>query len=156
MSSTEILEMIRRRNRLGVAVRGGVAEHHLHRVLSEDDVVAAVESIDEDGRHDFDVTLHDGRLVRLECKNSSPKKYSNGDMKVEVQKTRATQGDPAGRLYRPDQFDVVAACLFAPTGEWCFAYRATSIMARDKRYPDRLAPLHHVTEDWARALAEAL
>ncbi len=156
MSSTEILEMISRRNRLSVAVRGGVAEHHLHRVLSEDDAVAVVEPIDEDGRHDFDVTLHDGRLVRVECKNSSPKKYSNGDMKVEVQKTRATQGDPAGRLYRSEQFDVLAACLFAPTGEWRFVYRSTAVMDRDRRYPDRLTPLHHVTEDWATTLAEAL
>ncbi len=156
MSSTEILEMISHRNRLSVAVRGGVAEHHLHRVLSADDAVAVVESIDIDGRHDFDVTLHDGRLVRVECKNSSPKRYSNGDMKVEVQKTRATQGDPAGRLYRTEQFDVLAACLFAPTGEWRFAYRATAVMDRDKRYPDRLAPLHHVTEGWATTLVEAL
>lgn len=156
MSSTEVLEMISRRSRLSVAVRGGVAEYHLHRVLSEDDAVAAVEPIDQDGRHDFDVTLPGGRLVRVECKNSSPKKYSNGDMKVEVQKTRATQGDPAGRLYRSEQFDVLAACLFAPTGEWRFAYRATAVMDRDKRYPDRLAPLHHVTEDWATTLAEAL
>lgn len=84
------------------------------------------------------MTLRDGRTVRVECKNSSPKRYSNGDIKIEVQKTRATQGDPAGRLYKPEQFDVVAACLFAPTGQWRFAYRSTAAMDRDQQYPERL------------------
>ena len=148
--------MISRRNRLSVAVRGGVAEHHLHRVLSNDDMVAEVQPLDQDGQHDFDVTLRDGRTVRVECKNSSPKRYSNGDIKIEVQKSAATQGDPAGRLYKPEQFDVVAACLFAPTGQWRFAYRSTAVMDRDQRHPERLAPLHHVTEGWARTLMEAL
>lgn len=78
----------------------------------------------------------------VECKNCSPRRYANGDIKVEVQKTRATQGDPAGRLYRLDQFDVVAACLFAPTGSG--------------RHPDRLAPLQRVTEDGSSTLPKAL
>lgn len=92
----------------------------------------------------------------MECKNASPRRYKNGDMKVEVQKTRATQGDPAGRFYRHDQFDVVAACLFAPTGQWRFAYRSTSLLERDGRFPDRLAPLQRVTDDWASNLMEAV
>lgn len=156
MSSTEIMEMINSRARLSVAVRGGVAEHHLHRVLTADEYVAAVQPLDKDGSHDFDVTLHDGRIVRVECKNASPRLYANGDMKVEVQKTRATQGDPAGRLYRSDQFDVVAACLFAPTGQWRFAYQATANMERDRRFDDRLAPLQRITNGWPGTLMEAV
>jgi Methylase-associated X1 len=154
MTPAEIMEMISNRSRLTVAVRGGVAEHHLNRVLDADPDVIEHKSLDVDGRHDFDVTLSNGRMLRVECKNASPKLYKNGDMKVEVQKTRATQGDPAGRLYRHDQFDVVAACLYAPTGHWRFAYRSTAFMERDTRYPDRLAPLQHITDEWASNLIE--
>jgi len=156
MTSTEILEMISQRNRLTVAVRGGVAEHHLARVLAAEPGVAGVAPLDKDGQHDFDVTMEDGRVVRVECKNCSPEPYSNGDIKVEVQKTRATQGDPAGRFYRPDQFDILAACLYGPTREWRFVYCTTDRMTRHLKHPDRLAPLHHVTSDWAGTLREAL
>jgi hypothetical protein len=156
MSSTEILEMISKRNRLTVAVRGGVAEHHLARILAGERGVSSVSSLDKDGQHDFDVTMTDGRAVRVECKNCSPERYANGDIKVEVQKTRATQGEPAGRFYRPEQFDVLAACLYGPTREWRFAYRATHLMERHAQHPDRLAPLHRVTDSWADTLREAL
>lgn len=156
MSSTEILEVINQRTRLAVAVRGGVAEHHLAKRLDSQAGVAEVASLDEDGRHDFDVTLADGRTVRVECKNCSPQRYANGDIKVEVQKTRATQNDPAGRLYRPDQFDVVAACVYGPTGVWSFRYRRTDLLDRHPKHPDRLAPLHHVTDAWANTLEEAM
>lgn len=157
MSSAQILEMISQRNRLTVAVRGGVAEHHLAMVLATDPNVVSVEPLDKDGLHDFDVTLTDGRVVRIECKNCSPTRYANGDMKVEVQKTRATQGDAAGRLYRPEQFDVLAACLYGPTGEWRFVYRRTDQLDRHPRYADRLAPLHHVVpQAWSSTLSGAL
>lgn len=156
MTSTEILEVINQRNRLAVAVRGGVAEHHLAKRLRSQDRVQSVASLDKDGRHDFDVTMADGRVVQVECKNCSPQRYANGDMKVEIQKTRATQNDPAGRLYRPDQFDVVAACVYGPTGVWTFRYRRTDQLDRHPVHTDRLAPLHHVTDDWAHTLEEAL
>jgi hypothetical protein len=154
MTAADIMEMISNRSRLTVAVRGGVAEHHLNRILEVDPNVVEHKSLDVDGRHDFDVTLSNGRMLRVECKNASPNRYKNGDMRVEVQKTRATQGDPAGRLYRHDQFDVVAACLYAPTGHWRFAYRSTALMQRHTDYPDRLAPLQHITDEWASSLIE--
>jgi hypothetical protein len=156
MSSKQILDMISTRNRLAVAVRGGVAEVHLERVLREDSAIAEVEPLDADGQPDLKVTMHDGRVFLVECKNCSPKRYKNGDIKVEIQKTRATQGDPAGRFYRPDQFDVVAACLYAPEGCWKFAYQITDRLERHDDYPDRLKPLHHVTDHWPRSLAEAV
>lgn len=154
LTSAEILDVISSRNRLAVAVRGGVAEHHLERSLRADDRVEQVERFDEDARPDFGVRLSDGRRLLVECKNCSPERYANGDIKVEVQKTRATQGDPAGRLYRPDQFDVVAACLFPPTRQWRFAFRPTSRLVRDRRFPDRLAPLHRVTDQWVSTVAD--
>ncbi|XVV10951.1 hypothetical protein ACQP2X_39855 [Actinoplanes sp. CA-131856] len=156
MSAAQIMEMISQRNRLAVAVRGGVAEHHLEQVLLSDPEIRSYEALDADGQHDFDVWMRDGRTARVECKNASPDRYANNDMKVEVQKTRATQGDLAGRFYRHDQFDIVAACLFAPTGQWTFAFLPTARMKRHAKHPDRLAPIQRITDEWSATLAGAL
>lgn len=155
LSSTEILELIAQRSRLSVAVRGGVAEHHLAWHLQQDPHVLAARLIERDGEPDFDVDLV-GRSVRVECKNVSPVTYADGSPKVEVQKTRSQRDDPAGRFYRPEQFDVVAACMFAVTGEWVFRFKSTSEMARHATHPDRLAVLHRVDESWSTSLAGAL
>jgi hypothetical protein len=156
LRSAEILEVIRTRMRLAVAVRGGIAEHHLERHLRADPEVAEVRRLDEDGRPDFEVTLRDGRVLLVECKNVSPEPYRGGDLKVEVQKTRSAKGAPESRLYLPEQFDVVAACLFSASRRWEFRYKATASLACDRRYPDRLAPVQRVDASWAERLAAAL
>lgn len=156
LTSVEILEIIARRSRLSVAVRGGVAEHHLLRALGAAGEVVGVELIDRNGGPDARVALRDGRVVLVECKNVSPHPYADGSPKVEVQKTRSQRNDPAGRFYRPDQFDVVAACLFAVTGRWEFRFKATKSMDRHPGHPDRLAVLHRVDFTWAGTITEAL
>lgn len=156
LTSTEILMLIAERARLAVAVRGGVAEHHLRLHFRRDPHVATAELIDRDGEPDFDVALADGRRVLVECKNVSPNTYADGTPRVEVQKTRSQRGDPAGRFYRPDQFDVVAACLYAVTGSWEFRFKATDRMARHAAHPDRLAVMHRVDDTWTSALEAAL
>ena len=153
LTSEQILDIIGGRNRLSVAVRGGVAEYHLEHLLETSPDITAVERLDVDAMHDFNVTLSDGRLMRVECKNASPKTSASGSFKVEVQKTRASKGDPASRFYPVDGFDVVAACLFSPTGRWEFRYGPTSLMARHKDFPDRLAPIQTITNDWAESLS---
>ena len=100
--------------------------------------------------------MSDGRTVLIECKNVSPEPYANGDFKVEVQKTRATSGDPAGRLYLPEQFDVVAACLYSPTRRWDFRFIRASRLERHQLHPDRLAATHRVDDRWSETLQEAL
>ncbi|HML51348.1 MAG TPA: hypothetical protein PKD84_08060 [Propionicimonas sp.] len=152
LTSEQILDIIGGRNRLSVAVRGGVAEYHLEHLLEKSPDIAVVERLDVDAMHDFNVILSDGRLMRVECKNASPKTSASGSFKVEVQKTRASKGDPASRFYPVDGFDVVAACLFSPTGRWEFRYGLTSHMARHKDFPDRLAPIQTITNDWAGSL----
>ncbi|MBO1900915.1 hypothetical protein J4H92_03005 [Leucobacter weissii] len=154
LTSQQILDIIGGRNRLAVTVRGGVAEYHLELQLQQATGVASVERFDLDAQHDFNVTLDDGRMLRVECKNASPKTYANGDVKVEVQKTRASQNDPASRFYPIDGFDVVAACLFSPTGRWEFRFGATATMNRHNDFSDRLAPIQAVTEEWATNLAD--
>ncbi|MGH9892726.1 MAG: hypothetical protein ACREA0_12195 [bacterium] len=156
LTSREILEIIGNRTRLAVAVRGGVAEHHLQHHLDSDPDVASAVLIDRDGQPDFDVVLTNGRRVLIECKNVSPNTYADGTPKVEVQKTRSQRGDPAGRFYRPDQFDAVAACLFAVTGRWEFRFKATTNLERHPKHGDRLAVLQRVDESWRTSLANAL
>lgn len=156
LSSAEILEIIAHRSRLSVAVRGGVAEHHLARVLAEDPAVVESLLIEEDGKPDFEVRLHDGRRVLVECKNASPKPYPDGTFKVEVQKTRSSKSDPASRLYRPEQFEIVAACLYAATGRWTFRFAATHALPRDAHHRDRLAPLQRIDRAWHPRLLDAL
>ncbi|CAN5873447.1 hypothetical protein BH18ACT6_BH18ACT6_19350 [soil metagenome] len=156
LTSREILGIIANRTRLAVAVRGGVAEHHLQHHLDSDPEVATAVLMDRDGEPDFDVVLRNGRRVLIECKNVSPNTYADGTPKVEVQKTRSQRGDPAGRFYRPDQFDVVAACLYAVTGRWEFRFKATTKLDRHPRHPDRLAVLHRVDDSWRASLSEAL
>jgi hypothetical protein len=152
LTSEQILDIIGGRNRLSVAVRGGVAEYHLEQQLTGAPGIASVQRLDIDAMHDFDVTLNDGTFLRVECKNASPKVSAAGRFKVEVQKTRASKGDPASRFYAADGFDVVAACLFSPTGRWEFRFGRTADMARHKDFPDRLAPIQPITDDWTDSL----
>lgn len=152
LTSEQILDIIGGRNRLSVAVRGGVAEYHLEQQLTGAPGIASVQRLDVDAMHDFDVTLDDGTLLRVECKNASPKTSADGRFKVEVQKTRASKGDPASRFYAVGGFDVVAACLFSPTGRWEFRFGRTTDMARHKSFPDRLAPIQPITDDWVDSL----
>lgn len=153
LTSEQILDIISGRNRLSVAVRGGVAEHHLEEQLRRAPGVAAVQRLDIDAMHDFDVTLDDGRVLRVECKNASPRSAADGTYKVEVQKTRASKGDPASRFYPADGFDVVAACLFSPTGQWEFRFGPTSQMPRHRDFPDRLTPIQRIDSSWTTELA---
>jgi hypothetical protein len=157
LPAAEILEIVAERRRLGVALRGGVAEHHLARHLRTLGGVAEVVPIDEDGRHDFDVHLTGGRgVIRLECKNCSPAPFADGTAKVEVQKTRASKDDPASRYYRVGQFDVVAACLYPATGYWHFRFKHAAELDRREDYPDRIAPIQRVDDTWVDDLADFL
>jgi hypothetical protein len=156
LSSHDLLDIIGRKSRLAMAVRGGVAEHHLGLVLEADAAVARAEEGHLEGPPDFHVELIDGRKVTVECKNASPKLYADGTPKVEVQKTRASKGDPTSRFYTPASFDVVAVCMYGPTGAWTFRYRRSADLLVHEDHPGRIAALQRITEDWAMSLSDAL
>lgn len=151
LDAATILDIIESNFRLGVAVRGGVAEHHLAAALASDSAVAAVQPIDEDGRPDFEVELRDGRSLLVECKTASAKRYANGDFKVEVQKTRDSG---AGRKYSYDQFDVLAVCLFSATGLWEFRYRWTSDLQQWEQDTSRISAIQRVDATWVSSLGD--
>ena len=156
LSALEILEIVSERSRLAMALRGGVAEHHLGRVLRGDGAVAAAEVGTADGPPDYWVRLADGRSVTVECKNASPKVYADGTPKVEVQKTRASRGDPLSRFYSENAFDVLAACMFGPTHQWSFRFKRASELERHPDHRERLAPMQRVDASWTGSLVEAL
>ena len=155
LTSLELLEIIANRKRLKIAVRGGVAEHHLLKALERDRALVSVRPVDADGPPDVVVRLRSGKRIRIECKNGEENKYANGDGRVEAQKTRASKGDPKSRYYEPSQFDVLAVCLWPPAGHPRFVYRSTRNLARHPDFPDRLAVLHRIDETWATRLEDA-
>jgi len=157
LSGAEILDIIRERPRLGMAVRGGVAERHLHKVLEADPEVRGIELGQLEGPPDFFVALRSRPgQVSLECKNASPITFADGTPKVETQKTRASKGDPTSRLYDPSQFDVVAACMYGPWRRWEFRYKRSTRLERHATHRDRIAAIQRIDESWAGTLAEAL
>jgi hypothetical protein len=157
LSGAEILDIIRERPRLGMAVRGGVAERHLQRVLEADSSVATVELAQQEGPPDLILALGSGRRrITIECKNASPKTYADGTPKVETQKTRASKSDPKSRLYEPRQFDIMAASMFGPWGRWEFRYKRSELLDRDAKFPDRIAAIQRIDGTWARTIRGAL
>ncbi len=156
LSAEEILDIIRERPRLGMAVRGGVAEQHLYNLLSGDPAVTDLRLGQQEGPPDLFVTVSSAGLVTVECKNVSPKTLKDGTPKVETQKTRASKGDPKSRYYAPDQFDVVAACMYGPWRRWEFRYKRSIHLVRDSRFPDRIAAIQRIDSTWSSTLLDAL
>lgn len=153
LDSHEILDIIESNFRLGVAVRGGVAERHLERVLKAEPLLASVAAIDADGQPDFKVTTTSGRDILIECKTASGTRYADGAFKVEAQKTRDSG---AGRQYTFGQFEVLAACLFSATGLWEYRFRWTRDLLPWPSDGTRIKPVQRIDDGWARSLGELL
>lgn len=149
LDAATILDIVENNFRLGVAVRGSVAEHHLGRALAEDPAVAEIEPIDKDGQPDFRVTLADGRVLTIECKNALRETYKTGEAKVEAQKTRDSG---AGRKYQYDAFDVLAACMFSVTGRWTFKFKRAVDLAPWSKDPTRIGAIQRVDTSWSDSL----
>lgn len=156
LSAEEILNIIRERPRLGMAVRGGVAEQHLYNLLSADPDATDLRLGQQEGPPDLFVTVGSAGLVTVECKNASPKTLKDGTPKVETQKTRASKTDPKSRRYEPSQFDVVAACMYGPWGRWEFRFKRSRQLDRDREYPDRIAAIQRIDASWSSTLLDAL
>lgn len=150
VDAATILDIVEANFRLGVAVRGSVAEHHLDKLLASDPAVAWHEPIDEDGRPDFRIRTHDDRDLTIECKNALRETYRDGVAKVETQKTRDSG---AGRKYTFDAFDVVAACMFSVTGRWTFRFKWATDLARWSKDPTRIGAIQRIDDSWAGSLS---
>lgn len=156
LTASDVLDIIQTNARLGMAVRGGVAERHLQLQLESHPLVTDVRPGNVEGPPDFIATVAGSTGVRIECKNASPKTYAGNVPKVEVQKTRASKDDPTSRFYGTDAFDVVAACLFGPTSEWEFRFCRTDRLTPHPQHANKIAPLQRVDERWHSSIVDAL
>jgi hypothetical protein len=151
IDAATILDIVEANFRLGVAVRGSVAEHHLGRLLAADPAVTWHEPIDEDGKPDFRIRLHDGRELTIECKNALRETYKDGDAKVETQKTRDSG---AGRKYPFDAFDIIAACMFSVLGRWTFRFKWTKDLVPWSGDASRIGAVQRIDASWVDRLSD--
>lgn len=153
VDAATILDIVESNFRLGVAVRGSIAEHHLGAVLATDPSVESYEAIDQDGQPDYRVRLRGGDQLTIECKNALRETYKSGEAKVETQKTRDSG---AGRKYPFDAFDVMAACMFSVTGRWTFKFKWTRDLTPWGSDPTRIGAIQRVDSTWVDSLSELL
>ncbi|HEY1350495.1 MAG TPA: hypothetical protein VGF67_12805 [Ktedonobacteraceae bacterium] len=154
LSASEILDSINRRNRCKIAVRGAIAEAHLYRYLkdlSDKGLIDAFEDFDQDGHPDCSVTFASHTFL-IECKNAEKEQHPASRITIDFQRTRNQKADPSGRFYSPDEFDIVAACLWNRTREWRFCFAATRSLPTHPHYPHRLS--NHVLVDSGDLVSE--
>jgi hypothetical protein len=131
----DILSAIERGFRAQVDVKGKLAEWFLFQKLERMQQEGALQSViwqDKDGQPDFFV-LDAGREIKIECKNVRSPNQSKGPIeaaRVELQKTRNNKKGEPTRGYKPEEFDVLAACLFNVTGKWEHLFVATRRLTR--------------------------
>lgn len=147
LSWRQVLDLIGSAPRLKTAVRGWVAEEHLVELLQGLDGVTACERIEIDGRPDVQLTFQ-GRQVSVECKNVLRKPGPAGVPRLDFQRTRASKADPCSRYYRPEEFDLVAACLHPISERWEFRFKRPIELSPHRACDGRLAPIQPVS-DWA-------
>lgn len=155
LSPEELLDVLRERFRLMAAVRGGVAERHLERLLRSTREIQRVHRLDQDALPDFEVEYR-RRHVRIECKNVL-RRLVGGVPKVDFQKTRAAKGNFCSRYYRADQFEVLAACLHPVTARWEFNFCETGSLPPHEKCVGRIS--QHVRVEgpnWLSDLASLL
>lgn len=150
----ELLDLISENFRLLAAVRGGVAEYHLHRLLQRTPDVSEIKKLDQDGQPDFELKYR-GKPVRIECKNVLRKVTKSGP-RVDFQKTRAAKDNPCSRYYSASQFEVLAACVHPVTERWDFRYFLTRNLEPHRKCAGRLSERVLVGDDWTTELADVL
>lgn len=156
LSPEQILDLVQSAPRLKMAVRGWVAEVHLMRQISAMPGITSCERIEEEGRPDLRVRLHDSRPVEIECKNILRKATSNGALRVDFQRTRASIADPCSRYYVPTDFDLVAACLHPRTEQWEFRYAMTRELDPHRKCAGRLSSRVELDARWSSDVIRTL
>jgi hypothetical protein len=80
-----------------------------------------------------------------------------GVPKVDFQKTRSSKSDPCSRYYRPEQFEILAACLHPVTERWEFRFRTTRSLPPHPKCPGHLSQHVFVENgDWTGSILEAI
>ena len=151
-----LLDIIQRANRLKTAVRGWVAQHHLHRLICEVPGVSSCEAIEEDGKPDFRMRMGNGPPILIECKNVLRKTTAQGVPRLDFQRTRASISDPCSRYYSATEFQIVAACLHPVSERWEFMYKRTDEMGPHVKCTGKLSSSVLINGSWTYDLARLL
>lgn len=165
-SAWDILTAIQHGFRAQVDVKGKLAEFYFEGMMRELKAAEILKDYawqDKDGEPDFAATFQ-GRPLRIECKNvrsGEEGRYKRVPAyKVELQKTRNPKTGKPTRGYKPDEFDVLAACLFNQTGKWEFLYIATRRLERrpkNRQYLKIMQPVPYKAEGhWKDSLIDAI
>ncbi len=164
-----ILEAISRASDLTQrGVRGVIAETVF--VLDVIPTVTGWQSNPPVGDVSYDACLQkDDRLVRIQVKTQRRKAgqpmMQGGSYVVEVQRTRKGEKDGLStRPYRFGEFDLLAVCMWASTGDWhTFLYAPAAKLTADKRDKSiikTMQPIPNYEKDdkgiWTKDLAVAL
>ena len=158
MGESEVLDLIASARRLKMAVRGWVAEEKLVGVLKDLPGVSGCQRLDEEGGPDVSLSFRGSRPLTIQCKNALRKRMADGTVRLDFQKTRASKADPCTRYYRPEEFDLVAACLHSVTERWEFRYALPRTLDPHQKCPGRLSQGVKIDTRWkteATAMLEA-
>ena len=155
MTPSEVFDLIESSARLKMAVRGWVAEEHLHRYLCAVPGVSDCIRLEGEGQPDVRLRFRGAEPLTIECKNVSRDRYANGDPKIDFQRTRAAKGDPCSRYYSASDFDVVAACLHSVLDRWEFRFHDSRTLGPHQKCEGKLASNVRIDDSWAPS-AEAV
>jgi hypothetical protein len=148
LDAHEILEVIANARRLKMAVRGWVAEKHLHSSLVTLPGVTDCQRIDEDGKPDLQLRYLGRRLLTIECKNVLRLPDAQDRPRIDFQRTRASKADPCSRYYTSRDFDIVAGCLHAITENWEFRFALTSELPSHAKCEGRINSNVRIGQGW--------
>ncbi len=148
LDAGSLLDVIQNASRLKTAVRGWVAQRHLLRELEQLSGVTGCRELNEDGGPDFELVLPDNSVVRIECKNCLRRSRSDGRPRVDFQRTRHSKSDPCSRFYRPEEFEILAACLHPVTERWEFMFQRTDRLALSRHLLRTPVEPSHRRQGW--------
>ena len=138
LGENEVLDLIEKAPRLKMAVRGWVAEVHLHRHLRIVSGVTECLHIEEEGGADIRLRYRGSQPLEIECKNVLRKTTAGGVPRIDFQRTRTSKANPCSRYYTPNDFDILAGCLHAVSSHWEFRYVLPKTLDPHPRCPGRL------------------
>jgi hypothetical protein len=149
LAETEILDLIQSAPRLKMAVRGWVAEVHLQRMLANIPDITECVRLEDEGSPDIRLRIADARPLLIKCKNVLRGRMADGTVRVDFQRTRSSKDDPCTRFYRPEDFEIFAACLHPCTERWEFRFTLTRALDPHKRCAGRLSNLVRSDDRWS-------
>ncbi len=155
LSPVELMNLIASAPRLKMAVRGWVAEDHLVRKLALLPGVTECSRLEHEGGPDVSLRFQGSRAITIECKNVLRLPNAAGHGRVDFQRTRASKSDPCSRFYRPEEFDILAACVHPLVQQWDFAFRQTWLLNAHRTCEGRLSS-SVIVNDWPDSVLPVL